>query len=159
MLPVRRCLQLMSWHLPPGEVVIESDVDRWPLHFQRRLKYGGQRFEYPWHTRFELLYHDAFDQPVGGVDYLVHAIEDRFDDVIDVAVHRRHGKVEYGGGQWAAIDLVGLLQLIRMCAGQLANFTGIDSPYEAPEHPEIHIDTTGMTADEAADLIIKRLIP
>ena len=31
-------------------------------------------------------------------------------------------------------------------AGQLANFTGIDSPYEPPENPEIRVDTSAMTA-------------
>ncbi|WBH18100.1 sulfate adenylyltransferase subunit CysN [Sphingomonas radiodurans] len=54
-------------------------------------------------------------------------------------------------------DVKGLYAKAR--AGQLANFTGIDSPYEAPEDPEIHIDTTTMTPDEAADLIIQRIIP
>ena len=44
-------------------------------------------------------------------------------------------------------------------AGQLKNFTGIDSPYEHPESPELRIDTTEMTPEEAADLIIARLIP
>ena len=34
--------------------------------------------------------------------------------------------------------------------GELVNFTGIDSPYEAPESPEIHLDTSGTTAPEAA---------
>jgi bifunctional enzyme CysN/CysC len=39
-------------------------------------------------------------------------------------------------------------------AGKLANFTGIDSPYEEPEDPEVHIDTTSMSAEDAADHII-----
>ena len=39
-------------------------------------------------------------------------------------------------------------------AGELPNFTGISSPYESPESPEVRIDTTTMTAEEAADLII-----
>jgi bifunctional enzyme CysN/CysC len=43
-------------------------------------------------------------------------------------------------------------------AGKLANFTGIDSPYEPPESPEIHIDTTKLTPEQAADLIVERLI-
>ncbi len=43
-------------------------------------------------------------------------------------------------------------------AGQLKHFTGIDSPYEAPEAPELHIDTTKVSADEAADLIVERLL-
>jgi bifunctional enzyme CysN/CysC len=42
-------------------------------------------------------------------------------------------------------------------AGELANFTGIDSPYERPEQPEVHIDTTAMRAEEAADLVIDTL--
>jgi len=43
-------------------------------------------------------------------------------------------------------------------AGQLRNFTGIDSPYEPPLAPEIRIDTTRMSVEEAADLIVATLI-
>jgi len=35
--------------------------------------------------------------------------------------------------------------------GELKHFTGIDSPYEVPENPEIVIDTTSMSAQESAD--------
>jgi bifunctional enzyme CysN/CysC len=42
-------------------------------------------------------------------------------------------------------------------AGELRNFTGIDSPYEAPESPEVHVDTTALTAEEAADQVIATL--
>ena len=38
--------------------------------------------------------------------------------------------------------------------GDLANFTGIDSPYEAPEDPELRIETTKMSADLAADEVL-----
>ncbi len=41
--------------------------------------------------------------------------------------------------------------------GELKNFTGIDSPYEAPENPEIRLDTTRVSATEAADLIVEHL--
>jgi bifunctional enzyme CysN/CysC len=41
--------------------------------------------------------------------------------------------------------------------GELANFTGIDSPYEPPEHPEIRIDTAATSAEDAADEIISEL--
>ncbi|MCB1814047.1 MAG: adenylyl-sulfate kinase, partial [Candidatus Competibacteraceae bacterium] len=41
--------------------------------------------------------------------------------------------------------------------GELKNFTGIDSPYEAPEAPEIHIDTTQLTSEAAAEQIVARL--
>ena len=54
-------------------------------------------------------------------------------------------------------DVKGLYAKAR--AGQLKNFTGIDSAYEAPENPHIRIDTTSLTAEEAADLIINTLIP
>ena len=53
-------------------------------------------------------------------------------------------------------DVKGLYKKAR--AGQLKNFTGIDSPYEAPENPEIRIDTTAISPEEAADLIIDRLL-
>ncbi|MBU0824781.1 MAG: sulfate adenylyltransferase subunit CysN [Alphaproteobacteria bacterium] len=53
-------------------------------------------------------------------------------------------------------DVKGLYKKAR--AGQLKNFTGIDSPYEAPETPEIRIDTTAMSPEEAADLIVDRLL-
>jgi bifunctional enzyme CysN/CysC len=56
-----------------------------------------------------------------------------------------------------ARDVKGLYAKAR--AGQLKNFTGIDSPYEPPEAPQIRIDTTRMTAEQAADLIIEKLIP
>ncbi|HEU4810488.1 MAG TPA: sulfate adenylyltransferase subunit CysN [Sphingomicrobium sp.] len=53
-------------------------------------------------------------------------------------------------------DVKGLYAKAR--AGELKNFTGIDSPYEVPEKPEIHIDTTKMDADEAADAIVEKLL-
>jgi bifunctional enzyme CysN/CysC len=43
-------------------------------------------------------------------------------------------------------------------SGQLKNFTGIDSPYEGPLNPEIRIDTTNMTPEQAADIIIEELL-
>ena len=53
-------------------------------------------------------------------------------------------------------DVKGLYAKAR--AGKLANFTGIGSPYEPPEEPEIRIDTTRMTPQEAADLVVRALI-
>src|SRR5918995_507733 len=41
--------------------------------------------------------------------------------------------------------------------GELKNFTGIDSPYEPPEAAEIHLSTIEMTAEEAAEQILKTL--
>ena len=41
--------------------------------------------------------------------------------------------------------------------GELKNFTGIDSPYEVPENPELVIDTAVMTPEEAADCVIDAL--
>ena len=56
-----------------------------------------------------------------------------------------------------ARDVKGLYKKAR--AGELKNFTGIDSPYEPPEGPEIRVNTAEMTAEEAADAIIRQLIP
>jgi bifunctional enzyme CysN/CysC len=49
-------------------------------------------------------------------------------------------------------DPKGLYRKAR--AGQLRNFTGIDSPYEAPESPEVRIDTSAAGAEQSADTII-----
>jgi bifunctional enzyme CysN/CysC len=54
-------------------------------------------------------------------------------------------------------DVKGLYKKAR--SGLLKNFTGIDSPYEPPRNPEIHIDTTQLTAEQAAELIVRHLIP
>ena len=53
-------------------------------------------------------------------------------------------------------DVKGLYKKAR--AGALKNFTGLDSPYEAPEQPEIHIDTTRLTAADAAELIVEKVL-
>jgi bifunctional enzyme CysN/CysC len=41
--------------------------------------------------------------------------------------------------------------------GQLPNFTGIASPYEPPEQPEVHLKTTSQSVDESADAVFSRL--
>lgn len=52
-------------------------------------------------------------------------------------------------------DVKGLYQKARR--GELQNFTGIDSPYEPPENPEIHIDTLIQLPEQAAERIISYL--
>jgi len=59
--------------------------------------------------------------------------------------------------QAEARDVKGLYRKAR--SGQLKNFTGIDSPYEVPEAPDLHIDTTQLSAEQAADAIVAMLIP
>ncbi len=68
-------------------------------------------------------------------------VEIHIDTPLEVAEHR---------------DVKGLYKKAR--SGKLANFTGVDSPYEPPLEPEIRIDTTAMTPGEAANLIIDRLL-
>ena len=41
--------------------------------------------------------------------------------------------------------------------GELANFTGIDSPYEPPEHAEVRLDTTALSAEESAAQVVREL--
>ena len=54
-----------------------------------------------------------------------------------------------------ARDPKGLYRKARR--GELSNFTGIDSPYEAPEHAEIHLDTTRLSPEQAAERIVEEL--
>ena len=52
-------------------------------------------------------------------------------------------------------DAKGLYRKAR--CGELKNFTGIDSPYEPPEHAEVRIDSVNMAPENAAELIIAQL--
>ena len=80
---------------------------------------------------------------------------------------RRAVRARFGAGEFVEVhidapiavaehrDPKGLYKKARR--GELPNFTGIDSPYEAPEHPEIHVDTTAQTAQAAAERIVSIL--
>ena len=52
-------------------------------------------------------------------------------------------------------DPKGLYEKAR--AGEIKNFTGIDSPYEAPLKPDIRLDTTTADAEALADRVVERL--
>ncbi|MEP1139277.1 MAG: adenylyl-sulfate kinase [Balneola sp.] len=52
-------------------------------------------------------------------------------------------------------DVKGLYDKARK--GEIKNFTGLDDPYEAPENPELEIDTTNITLDQALELVIEYL--
>jgi bifunctional enzyme CysN/CysC len=56
-----------------------------------------------------------------------------------------------------ARDVKGLYKKAR--AGDLKNFTGVDSPYEPPEQAEIRVNTVAMTPAEAADFIVRQIMP
>ncbi|MEK7457773.1 MAG: sulfate adenylyltransferase subunit CysN [Pseudomonadota bacterium] len=56
-----------------------------------------------------------------------------------------------------ARDVKGLYKKAR--SGALKNFTGIDSPYEAPTSPEIRVNTVEMTPEDAAEHIIRKIMP
>ena len=56
-----------------------------------------------------------------------------------------------------ARDVKGLYKKAR--SGQLKNFTGIDSPYEAPANAEIRVNTVEMTPGEAAEHIVRQIMP
>ena len=53
-------------------------------------------------------------------------------------------------------DVKGLYAKAR--SGEIPNFTGISSPYESPENPEIRIDTTKQSPEEAANQIIEFIL-
>jgi len=80
---------------------------------------------------------------------------------------RRMARALFAGGEFFEVfvdtplaeaerrDVKGLYKKARR--GELKNFTGIDSPYEPPESPEIRIDTTVLAPEEAAERIIAYL--
>ena len=80
---------------------------------------------------------------------------------------RRHGARADAAGEFFEVfvdtplaeaekrDPKGLYKKARR--GELKNFTGIDSPYEPPEHPEIHLHTVLQSPEEAAEQVLKTL--
>jgi bifunctional enzyme CysN/CysC len=80
---------------------------------------------------------------------------------------RRLARDRVGGGGFCEVfvdtpldvaearDRKGLYEKARR--GELPNFTAVDAPYETPEHPEIHIRTTEMTPEEAAERVVRHL--
>jgi bifunctional enzyme CysN/CysC len=54
-------------------------------------------------------------------------------------------------------DPKGLYRKAR--AGEISNFTGIDSPYEVPELPEVHLQTQDMLLDTMVEVLVTRLLP
>ena len=45
----------------------------------------------------------------------------------------------------------------RAPRGEIRNFTGIDDPYEPPEHPELTLDTRALSVDQCVDRVLERL--
>jgi bifunctional enzyme CysN/CysC len=70
------------------------------------------------------------------------------EEFLEVYVDAPLGVVE-------ARDPKGLYKKAR--AGEIANFTGIDSPYEPPLSPDIYLDTTQAEAEELAERLVTRL--
>jgi len=54
-------------------------------------------------------------------------------------------------------DIKGLYQKARK--GEISNFTGISSPFERPEHPEIHIQTENETPEQSVNTILEYILP
>ena len=53
-------------------------------------------------------------------------------------------------------DVKGLYKLVD--EGKIKGFTGVDDPYEEPEHPELIVETDKETLDESVDRIFSKLV-
>ena len=53
-------------------------------------------------------------------------------------------------------DVKGMYQKAR--AGVISHFTGVDDPYEEPEHPELILDTDKETVEESVDKVLRALV-
>ena len=53
-------------------------------------------------------------------------------------------------------DVKGLYAKAR--AGEIKNFTGIDSPYERPEHAELHLDGAGSSPEAMAQQVVEAIV-
>ena len=83
------------------------------------------------------------------------------------AAERRFARERVGEGEFIEVHVATPLAMAeardpkglyaKARAGHLANFTGIDSPYEEPQSPEVRVDTSTMSAQDAADAVIAAL--
>ena len=94
-----------------------------------------------------MLVFTAFISPFKADRDLVRSMLDA-DEFIEVHVNTSLAECEER-------DPKGLYKKAR--SGAITNFTGIDSPYEAPENPEITIDTAEMTVDEVVGHLLRKL--
>ncbi|MDG2539394.1 sulfate adenylyltransferase subunit CysN [Dyella jiangningensis] len=81
---------------------------------------------------------------------------------------RRFARSLFDGGEFLEVfvdttleecerrDPKGLYRKAR--AGEIINFTGIDSPYEAPEQPELHLRTSGLRPEQLAEQVVEQLL-
>ena len=79
------------------------------------------------------------------------AVRELTGDFVEVYVHATVDEIA------AHRDPKGLYK--KALAGELAGFTGVDpgAPYEAPEHPEIYVDTETQTPEESLQFVLTRL--
>jgi adenylylsulfate kinase len=63
--------------------------------------------------------------------------------------------VEASVEKCAERDVKGLYE--KAFSGEIKEFTGVSDPYEAPESPELRVDTESMTPEESAELILGKL--
>jgi bifunctional enzyme CysN/CysC len=80
---------------------------------------------------------------------------------------RRMARMLFGPGEFVEVfvdtplavaearDPKGLFKKARR--GELKNFTGVDSPYEAPEHPEVRVDTVSLSPEQSVAAILREL--
>jgi bifunctional enzyme CysN/CysC len=80
---------------------------------------------------------------------------------------RRMARGRFGAGEFVEVfvdtplaecerrDTKGLYARARL--GELRNFTGLDSPYEAPEAPELRLDTSGASVEDCIARVLDRL--
>ena len=54
-------------------------------------------------------------------------------------------------------DVKGLYAKARK--GEIANFTGISAPFEAPEHPALSLDTSVLTLEESVNQLLEIILP
>ncbi len=56
-----------------------------------------------------------------------------------------------------ARDVKGLYKKAR--AGEIKDFTGVNAPYEAPLHPDVHLHTEDTTIEESMSILYQQILP
>ena len=137
------CLMLL---LAPTSTYGQHAARTWPTVQPPPASTSAQEQER--HTRTGLIVGTAFISPFRAERSMARALLGE-GEFIEVFVDTPLGVAEQR-------DPKGLYKKARR--GELKNFTGIDSPYEAPENPELRVDTTTTPPEVAADLVVNFLL-
>ena len=124
--------------------------------------FGTRLSEYlvEWHKEYEGVFRlgqETDTQDATGEVIQEQSVEGLTGEAIQATAEKFTGVMQQVPPMYSALKVKGIPLYKMARAGKIKNFTGYDSPYEEPERYELRLDTVELSAEQAADKIIKYL--